>query len=247
MRLIQITDCHLHADPDARCRTGVAYRQLEAVIASARQLNPDLVVLSGDVSQDNTAKSYVLAEQAMTRLDCPWYWLAGNHDAPEIMARQRPMVEALDVGRWRLLLADTHWSGHARGQLGDDELAALARALDAHSSQPTLIFMHHPPMAVGSTWLDALGLSDSQALCHLLGDHPQVRGIVCGHIHQAFVGQLVTRSAEIPVYGTPSTSDQFLPGSEEFAVDTDSSPGFRVIDLSDDELASWVERVDLSS
>ncbi|MGO2132311.1 MAG: metallophosphoesterase [Halomonas sp.] len=247
MRIIQITDCHLRADPDARCRTGVAYRQLEAVVASARQLNPDLVVLSGDISEDNSVESYVLAEQAMSRLGCPWYWLAGNHDAPAIMASLRPMPEALDAGGWRLLLADTHWPGHARGQLGDDGLAALARALDAHNNQPTLIFMHHPPMDVGSAWMDALGLSDSQALCDLLGGRSQVRGIVCGHIHQAFVGQLATRTGEVPVYGTPSTSDQFLPGSVEFAVDRVAQPGFRVIELNEDAFSSWIERVSLLS
>lgn len=244
MRLIQITDCHLHADPEAHCRTGIAYRQLEAVITAACRLSPDLVLVSGDISEDHSAESYALAKLALSRFDCPWHWLAGNHDVPATMAQLRPLPTALDAGRWRLLLADTHWAGHAEGQLGADALATLSEELEQQAGRPTLIVMHHPPIAVGSAWMDALGLSDSEAFAELLCGQSQVRGVLCGHIHQAFAGHLETASGEVPVYGCPSTSDQFLRGSEEFAVDEASRPGFRVIDLHGDELRTWVGRVE---
>lgn len=245
MRVIQITDCHLHADPQARCRTGVAFAQFEAVVERAVQLLPDRVIVSGDVSQDHSPESYALAQQVLSRLDCPWHWLAGNHDQPELMAPHQPLPGEVAAGHWRLLLADTHWSGHARGQLGDIELKTLDERLGQDTERPVLLFMHHPPLDVGSVWLDALGLVDREALRDVLDRHTQVRAIVCGHIHQAFAGEFATSSAQIAVYGTPSTSDQFLPGSEEFALDTGSSPGFRVIDLGDGEFASWVERVEV--
>lgn len=245
MRIIQITDCHLHADPQARCRTGVAFPRFEAVVSRAAEFQPDVVIVSGDISQDHSSGSYTLAEQALSRLDCPWYWLAGNHDLPELMADRQGLVGEVAAGRWRLLLADTHWSGHTRGQLGDIELKALDERLGQDAKRPVLLFMHHPPLDVGSAWLDALGLVDREALRKVLDGHAQLRGIVCGHIHQAFVGEFATSCGGVPVYGTPSTSDQFLPGSETFAVDPDAGPGFRVFDLGDDEFASWVERVDV--
>lgn len=245
MRLIQITDCHLHADPEGRCRTGFAYPQLEAVVAAASRRYPDLVLVTGDVSEDESPESYALAEQALSRLDCPWHWLAGNHDDPATMARQRPLPAALDAGRWRLLIVDTYWAGHDGGQLSDATLAGLGEALEQPSERPTLLAMHHPPVAVGSAWLDELGLRSADALAALLCGQPQVRGIVCGHIHQAFAGHLETESGAVPVYGCPSTSDQFLRGSAAFAVDEASRPGFRVIDLRGEGLGTWVERVDL--
>ncbi|WP_027966472.1 metallophosphoesterase [Halomonas halocynthiae] len=247
MRVIQITDCHLHADPQARCRTGVAFPQLELVVARAAQLHPDMVIVSGDISQDHSIESYALAEQALSTLGCPWHWLAGNHDLPNLMASIRPLPGEIAVKHWRLLLADTHWSGQARGRLGEAELAALSAKLAEDAERPVLLFLHHPPLDVGSAWMDELGLVDRAALSEMLCGHLQVRGIVCGHIHQAFFGELGTCHGAIPVYGTPSTSDQFLPGSNIFAVDDVSQPGFRVIDLSDDSFVSWVERVDLSA
>jgi Icc protein len=245
MRLIQITDCHLHADPDARCRTGIAYRQLEVVVAAASRLYPNLVLVTGDISEDESPESYALAEQALSRFDCPWHWLAGNHDVPATLAACRPQPEAIDAGRWRLLLVDTYWEGHDGGQLTDATLAALGEALAQHPERPTLLIMHHPPVAVGSAWLDEIGLRDADALAALLCGQSQVRGILCGHIHQAFAGHLETESGEVPVYGCPSTSDQFLRGSDDFAVDEASRPGFRVVDLGNGDLSTWVERVDL--
>lgn len=245
MRLIQITDCHLHADPDARCRTGIAYRQLESVVAAAGKLSPDLVLVSGDVSDDYSPESYALAEQAFSRIGCPWHWLVGNHDAPQAMVKQRPPMAALDIDRWRVLPADTYWAGHAGGQLADEALASLSEELGRHPGRPTLIVMHHPPVAVGAAWLDGIGLRNGNDLAELLCGENQVRGILCGHVHQAFAGSLETASGEVPVYGCPSTSDQFLRGSDDFAVDEASRPGFRVIDLQGDEFTTWVERVDL--
>ncbi|MDN3556711.1 metallophosphoesterase family protein [Halomonas maura] len=240
MRLIQVTDCHLHADPLARSRIGIPHSQLERVVAAAARLRPDAVLVTGDVSEDRTAASYALAERVLARLGCPWFWLPGNHDEPGRMAECRPFHASLDLDGWRVLLLDTQVVGQAAGELGKARLTAIAERL-ADDDRPTLVAMHHPPLAVGSAWMDALGLVDAAAFWDCLSGHDNVAAVLCGHIHQAFVGQ---GPSGIPVYGCPATSDQFLPGSESFAVDEASLPGFRVVDLHDGELTTWVERVE---
>ncbi len=244
MRLIQITDCHLHADPEARSRIGVPHRQLARVVAAAASLRPDLVLLTGDVSEDRTAGSYAQAERLLAPLDCPWVWLPGNHDEPGLMADRRPFHEAVDLGERRLLLLDTQRLGQEAGELGEARLAAFASRL-AEDERPTLVAMHHPPVAVGSAWMDALGLTDAEAFWDTLAVHPNVEAVLCGHIHQAFVGHGPEAAGRVPVYGCPSTSDQFLPGSEDFALDEASRPGFRVVDLEREGFSTWVERVDV--
>lgn len=241
MRLIQVTDCHLHADPLARSRTGIPHRQLERVVETAARLCPDAVLVTGDVSEDRTAASYALAERALAGLDCPWSWLPGNHDDPERMADCRPFQASLDLDGWRVLLLDTQVVGQEAGEVGEARLAALAERL-GEDDRPTLVAMHHPPLAVGSPWMDALGLVDTEAFWDCLAGQEHVAAVFCGHIHQAFVGH---GPGGVPVYGCPATSDQFLPGAETFAVDEASRPGFRVIDLHGGELATWVERVEL--
>ncbi len=243
MRLVQITDCHLEADPAARARTGFPLRQLEAVVAAVNRERPELVLVTGDISQDETVASYRLAERVLSRLDAPWFWLPGNHDQPARMAECRELRATLDLGRWRVLLLDTRVSGQPHGELGEAALATLAERLAA-DDRPTLLAMHHPPLPIGSAWLDEIGLADGEAFWRIVAPHRQVRGVFFGHVHQAFHGVHALADGEVPVYGCPATADQFLPGSSSFAIDEASRPGYRLIELGDGELATRVERVD---
>lgn len=243
LRLIQISDFHLHADPGARGRSGFPLRQLEAVLEAVGRERPDAVLVTGDVSDDETAVSYQLAADALDRLGVPWFWLAGNHDEPALMAERREPLEALDLGAWRVLAVDTRVSGQPHGELGPERLARLAERLEG-DERPTLLVMHHPPLPVGSAWIDALGLQDRDAFWQALAAYGQVRAILCGHIHQAFSSHRRLDEGEVAVYGCPSTGDQFLPGARDFAVDEASRPGYRIVDLGDGEMITWVERVD---
>ncbi|EPC01286.1 hypothetical protein L861_11985 [Litchfieldella anticariensis FP35 = DSM 16096] len=244
MRLIQITDCHLHADPEARSRVGFPLRQLQAVIEHARRQRPDILLVTGDVSEDETPLSYRHAVEAFSSLECPWFWLPGNHDLPQCMAEQREILDDIDLGDWRLLVLDTQVSGQPHGELGQAQLQTLAERLE-EDDKPTLLAMHHPPVEVGSVWMDAIGLQDREALWQTLAAYGQVRAILFGHIHQAFASRHSLQEGEVAVYGCPSTTDQFLAGSPEFAIDEASRPGYRVIDLKGKTLTTWVERVNL--
>lgn len=244
MRLVQISDCHLHADPAARARAGFPLRQLEAVVESVNRERPDMVLVTGDISNDETAASYQLAQRTLGRLAAPWFWLAGNHDDPALMAETRELLDELDIGAWRILMLNTHVSGEAHGELGPERLADLAARLE-EDDRPTLIAMHHPPLTVGSAWIDALGLKDREAFWQTLCAFGQVRAILCGHIHQAFTGHGRLAEGEVAVFGCPSTTDQFLAHAESFAIDEASRPGYRVLDLGAGEVTTWVERVDL--
>ncbi|WP_110666279.1 metallophosphoesterase [Salinicola halophilus] len=240
MRLVQISDTHLLADPFGRSRKGEPLRQLHAVLARARALRPDVVLMTGDVAQDETPVAYRHACDAFADLGCPWFWIPGNHDQPELMTASHPLHEAVDLGHWRLLLLNTRVSGQPGGSVGVEQLQRLAEQLES-DARPTLIGLHHPPVAIGSVWMDAIGLEDRDALWQTLTPYPQVKAMLCGHIHQAFAA----REGPVEVYGCPATSDQFLPRSHEFAVDEAARPGLRVVDLSQDALQTWVERVDL--
>lgn len=240
MRLIQVTDCHLHADPEARSRTGYPLRQLHAVLERARTLRPDMLLVTGDISQDETLASYRHAFDAFSAFDCPWFWFPGNHDRPQLMTELREIHDEVDLDAWRLLILDSRVSGQAHGELGQAQLQSLALRLE-EDERPTLLALHHPPLEVGSHWMDAIGLVDREALWQTLAAYGQVRGILCGHIHQAFA----RRHGDIAVYGCPATADQFLGGSPEFAVDEASRPGLRVVDLQGENLATWIERVDV--
>ena len=242
MRLVQLTDLHLHADPQALSRSGVPYRQFLAVIDAIKQEAPDLVIVTGDISQDDSAQAYAFAVEQLDRLPCSWHWLPGNHDQRSLMEAVQPLAEALMLDEWRLLLLDTQVPGEPSGALGGDKLTALAAQLDQQSA-PTLIAMHHPPVEVGAAWMDAIGLEDKDAFWQLIGRYPQVKVVLFGHAHQAYAEEKVLNGFSVSVYGSPATADQFLPYAKAFAVDEAALPGYRVLDIEGTGWHTRVERV----
>ena len=89
--------------------------------------------------------------------------------------------------------------------------------------------MHHPPVFVGSQWVDQLSLVSLGVFANLVEEFEQLKLVVCGHVHQEYYTQIF----HADVFTTPSTCVQFKPNATEFAVDS-SSPGFRTIDLNSD-------------
>ena len=247
MRLVQISDAHLHADTEARSRAGIPWRQFQQVVSAVEAEQPDVVLMTGDISQDKSAASYALAVQALATLPCPWYWLPGNHDQLELMTAEQPLHEEVDAGRWRILLLNTQVEGKPHGELGSEGLAKLAEQLEK-DDRPTLIAMHHPPVDVGAEWMDAIGLQDRDAFWALLSEHTHVKIILFGHTHQAYAEHHSVGEVTVEVYGCPAMADQFLPGAKQFAIDEASRPGYRVIDLAysdaqGSEWQSWIERI----
>lgn len=245
MRLVQITDAHLYADINARSQASVPWLHFQRVLAAAVAERPDIIVLTGDVSQDETAASYMLANEALSCLPCPWFWLPGNHDQVDLMRAEHPLLEAVDMQQWRLLLLNTQVAGQPHGELGSERLVALSALLE-EDDRPALIAMHHPPVDVGASWMDAIGLQDREAFWQVLSAYPQVKIVLFGHAHQAYAQHVELAGGDrVGVYGCPAMSDQFMPGAETFAIDEASRPGYRVVDLNGEEWETWVERVDV--
>lgn len=69
--LLQVSDPHFGTEQP---------HVVEALVALAAQLRPDLVVLSGDITQRARAGQFAAARAAMDRLGAPLLALPGNHD-----------------------------------------------------------------------------------------------------------------------------------------------------------------------
>lgn len=232
MRLIQLSDCHLSADPATDYRGVSPDQRLARAVSQAAALRPDLVIASGDISDDGSLASFKRAAACLDRLGCRWAWLPGNHDDPAVMAEIKPLEFSISHDGWEILLLDTHAPGRESGRLTARTLERLDRRLAAGAS-PVLIAMHHPPVAVNAAWLDALGLEAPERFWKVVSAHTRVRGVLCGHVHHAF-----TRFYQgMPVMGLPAVSAQFLPESDAFALDEAAPGGFRLVQTDSSETA----------
>lgn len=248
LTLWQFTDTHLAADPGAEL-LGVNVRESlrRVVAAAARDLPPpDLVLATGDLVHDASAAGYAALAATLGALPAPVYCLPGNHDDPALMREALSgsaahYVDQWVAGRWLLLFLNTAQAGQVAGYLPAAELARVRESLRRRPGHFVLLCLHHPPVAIGSPWLDAIGLQNGAELLELVAAHPRVRGVVWGHTHQEYEGEW--RGARL--LGAPSTCVQFLPGAAHCAADTRPA-GYRWLDLYDDgRIDSGVRRLAL--
>lgn len=246
MRLIQISDLHLFADTQAELLRLNTAKSFEAVLDLIGEdpLPPDVVVITGDIAQDESAQAYLNLAKYCERFSCPVYWVPGNHDAPDLMQKtfaqtQLKSDKAVLIGDWQLILLNSHYPKHVAGLLGRSELSRLAYFLSEHTDQHALIFMHHHPVQTGAKWLDQLALINADDFFSIVDQYSQIRGIICGHVHQVFE----TQRKGVPILSAPSTSIQFLPAVDDFTLD-DINPGYRWFELQPDgTFKTGVERV----
>lgn len=241
LRIAQVTDLHLFAKSD-QCLLGMpTLRSLNALIEQLQWLRPqlDLLLLTGDLSQDGTIESYERLQAALSPLKIPIYWLPGNHDCVEAMERSLTRFypdKAFERGGWRFLLLNSQDPGCVHGRLSVESLTWLDRQLTQNPKIPTVVSLHHPPFSVNSTWLDTSILQNSTELLEILDRAAQVKLVVFGHIHQEFQQQ----RGDATFLGTPSTCIQFARESDEFALGQEP-PGFRLILLYPD--GTWESQV----
>ncbi len=230
LRVVQITDTHLFADPQQALLGCPTQLTLQAVVAEVQRYQPDVVLLTGDLSQDETPASYQHLLTALQPLTCPIYWTAGNHDHLETLSQAlsqgscRPEKTWVQGG-WRFILLHSPVPGAVGGHLAATELQRLASILH-QSSEPTLIALHHPLFPVGSPWLDDSRLANPEEFWQVCDAHPQVKVVVCGHVHQECTWQ----RRGVTYYSSPSTCIQFAPHAATFTLDT-AYPGFRWLEL----------------
>lgn len=232
LRVIQLTDPHLMADPSGSL-LGVNTRDsLDAVIALALKdsVAPDLILATGDLAQDGSEEAYRVFADKLKLFDCPSVWVPGNHDHVPVLQQ---MIAGTDhglhqvlAGGWQFIQLDTAVHGKVYGELSEEELEFLSASLSAYPELPALVNLHHHPVDIGCDWMADIGLRNREAFWQVIDRFSQVKIVLWGHIHQEFD----TLRRNVRLLATPSTCIQFESESREFSVE-EKAPGYRWFDL----------------
>lgn len=212
--IAQITDLHL------RPRGLPALRVVETNMLAARVVERllafrpalDAVLVTGDITDQADEREYATAREVLAPLGSRLLPLPGNHDIPGQIRACFPHTPAshtregeklhyaVDIGPVRVIALDSSVPEEPWGALGKEQLAWLDATLTAAPDQPTLIALHHPPVAVGMAGMDRMALKDADGLAEIVKRHPQVGRITCGHVHRSITATL----AGVPVTVAPT-------------------------------------------
>jgi len=261
LKVLQVTDTHLFGDVTQEIgglNTEDSCRQVFEMIA-AQALPADLILITGDLVHDRSLEAYARLQQRVEEMGVPALAIPGNHDDVRIMA------EALQgdthllrweghrvVGNWVMVMLDSTCHGKPGGHFGDAELQRLESVLASHPDKHALVCLHHHPLAMGSDWIDEIGVDNGAALFAVLERFDTVRAVIWGHVHQEFHGEYIGPLGRFELLACPSTCLQFAPGESDFTVDA-QAPGYRILELAADggintqiqRLSSVTEELDL--
>ncbi len=212
--IAQMTDIHVGFAPDEQPEE-LNLTRFRATLA--RLLNgpnrPDLLVLSGDITDHGDLESFAKTAEMLKDCPCPIIPLVGNHDSRAGLLSAFPQVVPADGGflhyvveaplGLRIICLDTLEDGRHGGAFCEARAEWLAARLAEAPDTPTLIFMHHPPVVAGIDWMDpAPDEPWIMRLREVLEGQRQVQAIHCGHLHR----QITTQFAGIPLGVTPSVA-----------------------------------------
>ena len=152
--LLQISDTHFGTEQS---------QVVEALLALAARQRPQLVVLSGDITQRARPAQFRAAKAFVDRLGAPVLAIPGNHDIPlfDLWTRlTRPYaryavafgadLEPVHASPDLLVLGvnTTRAWRHKNGEVSATQIDRVARRLSAASPQQLRVVVVHQPMAV---------------------------------------------------------------------------------------------------
>ena len=237
LRILHLSDTHLYGDGRLHYGLVDTLAGLDRVLVRAGELEAvDLVVASGDLSDDGSAASYRLLRE---RLE-PWAaargavvaYAMGNHDLPgpfeEVLGARETV---LPVRGFRVVTVDTTVARSGYGLVGAERLDRLREVLATPSANGTIVVLHHPPVPPTTGLFETLRLVDPAPLLDVCSQG-DVRLILAGHYHHALATSAGGR--DIPVVVAPAvanTTDVLWPPPRERA---ERGAGFAMVELSAD-------------
>ena len=235
MRIVHLSDLHFGTEETA------VVDALKTVIMRA---SPDLVVVSGDVTQVGSGTEFRAANDFLESLEAPVLVVPGNHDIPRYNLWQRftnpyrryrrhigeelcPVYEAgnvVVVGLNTARRALPHWNW-ANGAISNDQLDMLENVYEESAARYRVCVFHHPIHDMVNAPLDTVvfGARRAQEALRRL----KVDVVLTGHVHHASLTTLGDDGHKTVFLSASTALSSRLRGQEN---------GFNVIEICNNDI-----------
>lgn len=256
MIIAQITDIHLGFDPDTPDEFN--RQRLDRILArlDTGPNRPVALLATGDLTDKGDPESYARLAEALAGRDWAIIPCVGNHDVrmhfsahfPGLTDEQGFIQYVRDIGPLRLIVVDTLEEGQHGGAFCEARAGWLAARLAESRDRPTYIVMHHPPFDSGIAWM-AAGPQEAwvQRFAAAIYDAPQLKGLICGHLHRAVTVQWHGLTVAVCSSSAPQVAldlnpiNPVLPDGRAMIVAED--PAYALHHWNGDQLVSYFHQI----
>ncbi|MDX7990233.1 metallophosphoesterase [Xenorhabdus littoralis] len=238
MKVIHLTDLHLTGSRDQKLFDVNPYDNLDFVCDEIMRIKNitdiELIIISGDISNDGDIDSYKYFFKKMESLNTPYIAILGNHDLKDnfdIVLKEektKNLITSREYNNknWYITSVDTVVEGEDYGFISEDNLAELERTIIANNNVNIAVFTHHHAIPVDTPIVDSCMLNNASALLELCEKY-KVKFIGSGHAHTPRVWHYHDMTACV----APAVVFQWLSGTD--TVKISKGFGFNIIDFSE--------------
>ncbi|WP_349963100.1 phosphodiesterase [Rhizobium sp. ZPR3] len=200
MIIAHLSDLHIR-----KADRGLAFGRIDTTALAEKAIEkieglrprPDIVVITGDLTDCGRLEEYQHLRAMLDRLSMPVHLVLGNHDVranflsvfPEKQSKIKDFAFVQECGEYenlRVIGLDTLVAGEGHGELCAPRLQWLRERLSERPDTPTIILTHHAPFKIGSEFYDTVRLTaGSDALKEIVEANKQIVRFLCGHHHRA--------------------------------------------------------------
>ncbi|MGI0020746.1 MAG: metallophosphoesterase family protein [Nitrososphaera sp.] len=200
MRLVQLSDIHI----------GSLFVQstFDAVVDEVNKLQPDAIVITGDLTDEGILPQYEKARSEIKRLQCPnIIVVAGNHDYRHtgylLFKKFFPSESVYEFDDAVILTLGTARPDRDEGEVGYRQNLWMEKTLAKYENKVKIVAMHHHLVGIPDTGTDKILILDAGDVLRTCLE-AKVNLVMCGHKHRPWVWEL--GSLEITYAGTTSST-----------------------------------------
>ena len=226
MKLIHISDIHLTENSHEIWGVKTHEHFFKAIQKIKCLDSIDGIIVSGDLSDDGSRRSYEYIDRAFAEVGIPTFCCPGNHDnLDEFYHGYKPLFyrtcETFKLGGWTFIMLNSAVNGMSKGFFNPDTLTKLIPP----NSGSVAVVLHHPPIEQKG-WLNRKLLENRNEFNDIIHQNKNVKLVLYGHTHyhsENVINGVIYSSAS-------STGYAFDPSLPKFEI-AYGKEGFNVIEF----------------
>lgn len=180
MLIVQISDLH--------CGPMFLREKLRTAIMEINNMQPDMVLVTGDLTENGLISEFKLAQKELKRLKSDKIvYLSGNHDYRStgylLFKEYFPFVQVTETDEAVIVVVSSARPDRDDGEIGNRQNLWLERTLEKYRDKIRIVAIHHHIIPVPDTGADQITVVDAgDALRSLTKSKTNL--VLCGHRHR---------------------------------------------------------------